>query len=101
MSIHENQKDTAPVTNTANDPLHAAHLKENVISVAREMRDVSSEKMHEAGVYASNHLAELRSSSNDILKKAEAHVKEKPGQSVALAFAAGLFVRYLLGRRTS
>jgi ElaB/YqjD/DUF883 family membrane-anchored ribosome-binding protein len=76
-------------------------VKENVVGLVRNVRDASSERTHAAGDYVRDRMVDLKASGTDALQKAERHIQSKPGQSVAIAFAAGLLARFLLGRRSS
>jgi ElaB/YqjD/DUF883 family membrane-anchored ribosome-binding protein len=59
----------------------ARNLKGNGESVAREGMD------------------NLRAAGEREFRKIEKHVQDKPGQSILLAFAAGLVASYVLGSR--
>ena len=76
-------------------------LKGNVVGIARNLRDVSAESARAASDYAAARVDDLREASADTMKKMEGRIKSRPGQSVALAFAAGVVASYLLGRRSS
>jgi ElaB/YqjD/DUF883 family membrane-anchored ribosome-binding protein len=69
-----------------------AALKADTAILARNIKD-------EGGRIARGGIDELRAAGGREFYKVEEHVRENPGQSVLLAFAAGLFASYLLGSR--
>lgn len=79
----------------------AQNIKENVVGLARSIKDSSTDKAHDAADYMRDRLDDLQYSGTDALKKIESHIKAKPTQSVAIAFTAGLLASFLLGRRSS
>jgi len=79
----------------------AHNLKENVVGLARSLKETSVDKAHVAADYVNNRVEDLKYSGADALKKIETRIKEKPSQSVAIAFAAGILASFLLGRRSS
>jgi ElaB/YqjD/DUF883 family membrane-anchored ribosome-binding protein len=78
-----------------------ADIKENVVGLARNIRNVSSDTAHDAADYLQDRMDDVKTSGSDVLVKFERRVKDKPGQSVVIAFATGLITSYLLGRRSS
>lgn len=100
MAIRDDMKDAErKVAKGVTDEMQS--IKENVVSLAQNIKEASSHKTHDAINYVSERVAELKETGTDVLKKAEARVKARPGQSIAIAFGAGLLARYLLGRRSS
>lgn len=79
----------------------ARDMKENVVGLARNVRDASSDKAHALSDYLRDRVSELKASGESSLEKLEVRIKAKPGQSIAIAFSVGLLTSYLLGRRTS
>jgi ElaB/YqjD/DUF883 family membrane-anchored ribosome-binding protein len=76
-------------------------IKENVVEIARTIRDASNDRAHDAADYVRDRVDGLKASGRDALEKVETRIKARPGQSVAFAFAAGLIASFLLGRRSS
>ena len=67
-------------------------LKTNVITLAHDIR-------HGGKVVARDGIGHLRAASQSEFQRIEDHVREKPGQSIVLAFCAGLAFSVLLGSR--
>jgi ElaB/YqjD/DUF883 family membrane-anchored ribosome-binding protein len=76
-------------------------VKENVVGLVRNVRDASSQRTHVAGDYVRDRLDDLKVSGTNALRTAERRIQTNPGQSVALAFAAGLLARFLFGRKSA
>jgi len=79
----------------------AQNIKENVVGLARTLKDSSTDKAHDAADYVRDRVGDLQTSGTDTLEKIEYRIKSKPAQSVAIAFAAGLLASFLFGRRSS
>jgi len=79
----------------------AQNIKENVVGLARSIKDSSTDKAHVAADYVRDRLDDVTASGTDALGRIESRIKEKPAQSVAIAFTAGLLASFLLGRRSS
>jgi len=79
----------------------AQNIKENVVGLARNIRDSSTDKAHDAADYVRDRMDDLKYSGTDALGKIESRIKAKPAQSVAIAFTVGLLASLLLGRRSS
>jgi ElaB/YqjD/DUF883 family membrane-anchored ribosome-binding protein len=102
MSILNELKDKANHLPTAKDSFpEIQHIKDDVLSLARNVRNVSNDRANAATDYIVNRMNDLKESSKVTLDKMETQVKSKPSQSVAIAFAAGLAASYLFGRRSS
>ena len=67
-------------------------LKEDTATLARDIKG-------KGGRIARDGIDELRAAGGREFHMVEERVRENPGQSVLLAFAAGLFASYLLGSR--
>jgi ElaB/YqjD/DUF883 family membrane-anchored ribosome-binding protein len=78
----------------------AQNIKENVVGLARTIKDSSTDKAHDAADYVRHRLDDLTVSGTDTLERLESRIKAKPAQSVAIAFTAGLLASFLLGRRS-
>jgi ElaB/YqjD/DUF883 family membrane-anchored ribosome-binding protein len=74
-------------------------IKENVVGLARNLKDVSATKANDAADYVRDRVDTLKETGLDRLEKVEARIQAKPGQSIAIAFAAGLIANFLLGRK--
>ena len=66
-------------------------LKTNVVTLAQDIKNGS-------GNVARQSLDALKASGQDEFQKVEEYVKEKPAQSLALAFCAGLIFSALISR---
>ncbi len=77
-------------------------LKTNVVGLARNIKDTGVDKARVAADYVvesvTESVEELKDASAQNLKKVESRIKGKPGQSVAIAFAAGFLASFLFGR---
>jgi len=74
-------------------------LKSNTIELGRHIKKDGEKQTRALAGSARERLAELKVSGREQMKHVEGHVKEKPLQSMAIAFAAGVFASMLLGRR--
>lgn len=74
-------------------------FKENVVGLARDIRDASADKAHDAADYVRDRMDDLKTSGTDAVEKIEKRIQSKPGQSVAIAFVAGIVTSLLFGRR--
>jgi len=70
----------------------AAHTLEDAAIVARTLKK-------ESGAIARDGINNLKSAGVDEFHRLEERVRDRPGQSVALAFCAGLMFSYIMGRR--
>lgn len=66
-------------------------LKTNVITLAHDIKQGG-------GVVARDGIDHLRAAGRNEFQRVEDHVREKPGQSIVLAFCAGLAFSVLMGR---
>ncbi len=67
-------------------------LKTNVVTLAHDIRDGG-------GAVAKDSLWHLRAAGQDEFRRMEERVREKPAQSVVIAFCAGLALSVFLGAR--
>jgi len=74
-------------------------LKNNVVELTKHIKSDGADKSHQLAQDLSQRLLELKDSGRSELDKVAQHVQQKPGQSLAIAFAAGLLASVLLGRR--
>ena len=107
---------TNTVTNATNNAVNSAKEIANTAGFREikddlnTLKDDAAATMHDAAKFARNlknesgHIARdsvehLKSAGQTEFYKMEERVREKPGQSVALAFCAGLVFSYILGGR--
>ena len=74
-------------------------LKENTIELGKHVQKDGAAKTEELKEEVSKRVGSLSEAGQEQLKKVETKVKENPLQSMAVAFAAGLAVSVLMGRR--
>lgn len=81
----------------------AQSLKENIATLKNhavdDIKANGSEKIEEIKETISDRAQMINETSQDQLYKVENYVKEKPLQSMGIAFAAGLAISALMGRR--
>ena len=75
-------------------------LQSDVAVLASNVKKAGSDKVHEAVNYINDQVDTIKETGAGALGKIEENIKAKPGQSITIAFAAGLLVSYLLGRRS-
>ncbi len=71
-------------------------LKTNIVGLAHQAVETGAEGVSEARKMAGEQIKRLRSSGAETLEKAESRIRERPAQSVAIAFLAGVLVNALL-----
>jgi ElaB/YqjD/DUF883 family membrane-anchored ribosome-binding protein len=103
MPTYDETKDAdrKPTVKDKEIMLEAQNIKENVVGLARNIRDSSADKAHVAADYVRDRMDDMQSSGTDTLKKIESRIQSRPAQSIAIAFGAGLLASFLLGRRSS
>ncbi len=74
-------------------------LKSNTVELAKHVRDDAAEQTHEMRKNAAVKLEHLVEAGKGSLSKFEEHAREKPLQTLAVAFIAGIAASILLGRR--
>lgn len=74
-------------------------LKDNVTELAKHLKKEGSEKSQQMAEVLLARLKELQESGRDHLQTVEGQVRDKPLQSVAIAFVAGAIASMLFGRR--
>ncbi len=74
-------------------------LKHNVVDLSKQIKNDGLAQTQELKKAALKQVDHLKDASGKQLKNVETHVKEKPAQSLAMAFAAGLVASFLFGRR--
>ena len=75
-------------------------IQENVVGLVQHAKDVGNDKAHQVADYVQERAENLRLSGTDALARVEDRIRSKPGQSVGIAFAAGILASFLLGRRS-
>ena len=75
-------------------------LQSDVAILASDIKKVGAIQARAAIDYVSDRVDTLKATGNDALVKIEDGIKSKPCQSLTIAFAAGLLVSFLLGRRS-
>jgi ElaB/YqjD/DUF883 family membrane-anchored ribosome-binding protein len=103
MSIREEAKDLErKVEKSVRDTFPEIDvIKENVVGLAHNLKDVSNDKAHMAVEYMHERAESMKVSGTDAIAKIEKSIKANPGQSVGIAFAAGIIASYLFGRRSA
>lgn len=79
------------------EDLHS--LKDNVVELTRHLKKDGVEQAGEANMYVKERLADIQSHGKKGIKQVEEQVKNKPGQSLAIAFATGAVLSMLLRGR--
>ena len=74
-------------------------LKDNVLELSRHVKKNSSHHLEDAKHYAEDQIDKVKRAGADALHKVEARAVENPGQTIAIAFVAGLAASFFLGRR--
>jgi ElaB/YqjD/DUF883 family membrane-anchored ribosome-binding protein len=74
-------------------------LKSNTIELAKHVKEAGSHKTDDMTEAASMRFKVLTAQGKEQLKSLESKIKEKPLQSMAIAFIAGLVFDALLKRR--
>jgi ElaB/YqjD/DUF883 family membrane-anchored ribosome-binding protein len=74
-------------------------LKDNVVELTRHIQANGAEQIHEFGTLAQKRAVEMKKAGRRELRKVEGQIKAHPGQSIALAFAAGMALSLLMGRK--
>jgi ElaB/YqjD/DUF883 family membrane-anchored ribosome-binding protein len=81
---------TAPNLNTLKNDM--VILKNDGAAIAQHLNENASNFSHEA-------MGMMMSKAKDGMRSAETHIKNKPSQSMAIAFVAGIAASYLLFSR--
>lgn len=74
-------------------------LKGNVIELTKHVQQDGKEQVDDMRALAEKRLEEVANTGKENYKALRSRVKEKPEQSLALAFAGGLLASYLMARR--
>lgn len=90
-------KSTYPEISDIRDDLDS--LRHNVVELTKHVKKDGAEQTEVLKKNIGQRLSSLQASGRLQYKNAEAKIKAKPAQSVAIAFAAGLAASMLLRRR--
>lgn len=74
-------------------------IKEDVVRLAQHLQESHQHLMKDAKKTLDSQMKKAKRFSRDSMKQMETHVREKPAQSVLVAFGAGLLASFFLGRR--
>jgi len=74
-------------------------LKDNTVKLSRHIKEDGMEQASEVGRSVSRQAHDLMENGEKNMKVLERKISEKPMQSIAIAFGAGLLASVLLGRR--
>ncbi|MDP2206792.1 MAG: hypothetical protein Q8K65_10860 [Alphaproteobacteria bacterium] len=76
-----------------------SRLKTDAKHLTRDGKAIINDGAHVTADYIRELTESLKKSGRRTLEKTEAHIQDKPGQSIAIAFAAGMVASLLFGRR--
>jgi ElaB/YqjD/DUF883 family membrane-anchored ribosome-binding protein len=89
------------ISNAADDiRKDLSSLQTDVSILASDVKKAGSDKARAAMSYVNDQVDSLKSTGTGAIGKIEDGIKSNPGQSVTIAFAAGLLLSFLLGRRS-
>lgn len=74
-------------------------LRTNVVELTKHVQENGADRASKISSDAKVRLKQLNKAGKKQVERMEGRVKEKPGQSVAIAFVAGLLTSALLARR--
>lgn len=74
-------------------------LKSNVVELTQHIKKNGSTQASNLRERANDTIHDLQERSQEQVQKVEKQVRQKPGQSLAIAFAGGLLTSLLLRRR--
>jgi phage-related protein len=75
-------------------------LQSDVANLASSVRKVGADTAHDAMNYVNGHIDTLKGSGMSTVGKLEGRIRSKPGQSVTIAFVAGLLASQLFKRKS-
>lgn len=91
-------KNSYPEIKEIKDDLNS--LRDNVVELTKHIQKDGVEQAEEVGAIAKKRINKLQVRGRREMKRLEKQVKEKPSQSIAIAFATGVVASMLLrGRR--
>lgn len=74
-------------------------LKTDVVGLGRQATEEGRKRLNDTVSVAQDKMSDIKSAGYEELKGLKSYVSENPAQSVAYAFAAGLIVSFIFGRR--
>ena len=74
-------------------------LKTDIVELGRTVQSEGLKKIEEATIDLQDKIDDLKSQGSDEYDKVQAYVKANPTQSVAIAFAAGILLTFITGRK--
>lgn len=74
-------------------------LKDDATATLKDAALLAQSLKNQGGNIARDGVSQLKAVGQDEFQRVEERIRSKPGQSVALAFCAGLVFSYLLGSR--
>ncbi len=76
-----------------------ASLRDNIAGLTSHLKNDGKAQVRSAKETLSEKMTDYKRTGRDQINDIEERVREKPGQSVAIAFAAGLVASYLMRGR--
>ncbi len=74
-------------------------LKGNISDLTRHVKQEGNEKLSDVKDKINDTISSYSKTGREQMKQMERQVKDKPAQSMAIAFAAGIVASFILGRR--
>ncbi len=90
--------ETYPEIDELKDDLAA--LKKHMSELTASLKQDGVDEAEKIGARAKEKLGELKDRGSQGIKQIEGKVREKPGQSIAIAFAAGFLASMLMRNRS-
>lgn len=79
------------------DLVDVRSIKRSLRNLARDIKHTSADTANDAMDYVSDRVADAKSAGIHGARRVEQRIKTRPGQSIAIAFTAGLLTSFLLG----
>ena len=76
-----------------------ANLTSHLLALTTHVKDHGVQGTRYVAGLAKDKASELQDAGRDQISALETRVKERPAESLAIAFAAGLFASFLFGRK--
>jgi|GEM_PF-4987798 len=84
---------------TLKTPSHFERAREEAILIVKDTQAGANKKIHSAANYINEEMSDLKDSGAKALGQLEKRIQANPGQSVAIAFTAGMIASMLIGKR--
>lgn len=96
-----NNKPTNPVNKPALANLRQdlSNIKSDVSDLAHHAVEAGAENAAKLRAEAADRLEDLKDASSKSMARVEKRIREKPAQSLAIAFGAGILLSLLMGNR--